>query len=57
MRDVADGDLPLAGQPAVAAHQVDPGSVEPLDLPVVLPVVREGVAPLEHLGGLEPCPG
>ena len=47
------GDLLGRGDRGPAAHQVDPGSAEPLDLAVVLPVAGHVVAPPQHGGDVE----
>ncbi len=50
---VRDGDPADAVEPGVAAHQVDPGGREPVDLAVVLPVRGEVVAPGQHRRGVQ----
>lgn len=45
---------PLAGKPGPPADQVQAGTLGPLDLAAVVPVVGEGGAPAEHAGHVEP---
>ena len=45
---VADGHPPLAGEPPVAADQLDPALLEPRQLRVVVEVVDDLVAAREH---------
>ena len=51
-----DFDLPGVRDPAVAADQLDPGVLDPLDLAVILPVGREVVAAFQD-GGCVQGPG
>ena len=50
---VADADAPLAGEPAVAADQLDPPVLEPRQLRVVVEVVDDLVAPRERRRDVE----
>ena len=49
-RAVVGGDAHrlLAGETAVAAHEIDSGTLQPLDLAGVVPVAGHGVAATEH---------